>query len=291
MGLFDMGEKIKSAAQSAKETTNSIKEQGFSNVVKESVKSSIDDKKADAARVQEEKDNFKKEQERRKQLFVATQKMGDIELDTEHNLLRVNNATANVKKSSGMKALGKASLAMMTYGASLALELAMKPGDVIFEYSELREYHLLEDDISVQSGGLAMTLGGAVLGGSVGAIAGGNIGKRKTKKSIETLALQIMTSNFCFPSIIITYIAKETKTKSSAYADALSKSNQTIACLNLIKDVNNRVQSEAEKIPAQINSTTEVPPMEQIKQLKELLDIGAITQEEFDIKKKELLGI
>lgn len=32
-------------------------------------------------------------------------------------------------------------------------------------------------------------------------------------------------------------------------------------------------------------------PVEQVKELKELLDIGAITQEEFDRKKKELLGL
>ena len=31
--------------------------------------------------------------------------------------------------------------------------------------------------------------------------------------------------------------------------------------------------------------------IEQIKKFKELLDIGAITQEEFDAKKKELLGL
>lgn len=32
-------------------------------------------------------------------------------------------------------------------------------------------------------------------------------------------------------------------------------------------------------------------PVEQVKKLKELLDMDAITQEEFDAKKKELLGL
>ena len=35
---------------------------------------------------------------------------------------------------------------------------------------------------------------------------------------------------------------------------------------------------------------TNVNPVEKIKQLKEMLDIGAITQEEFDAKKKEILS-
>ena len=33
-----------------------------------------------------------------------------------------------------------------------------------------------------------------------------------------------------------------------------------------------------------------VDPIEQVKKLKELLDIGAITEEEFELKKKELLN-
>ncbi|EGT5169871.1 TPA: SHOCT domain-containing protein [Clostridioides difficile] len=32
-------------------------------------------------------------------------------------------------------------------------------------------------------------------------------------------------------------------------------------------------------------------PLEQIKTLKELLDMEAITQEEFDVKKRELLNL
>jgi len=34
-----------------------------------------------------------------------------------------------------------------------------------------------------------------------------------------------------------------------------------------------------------------VSPAEEIKKFKELLDIGAISQEEFDAKKKQLLGL
>lgn len=39
------------------------------------------------------------------------------------------------------------------------------------------------------------------------------------------------------------------------------------------------------------NATAEKSPVEKIKELKELLDMGIITQEEFDLKKKELLNI
>ncbi len=36
-------------------------------------------------------------------------------------------------------------------------------------------------------------------------------------------------------------------------------------------------------------AVADVDPMDQIRKLEELLDIGTITQEEFDAKKKELL--
>ena len=39
--------------------------------------------------------------------------------------------------------------------------------------------------------------------------------------------------------------------------------------------------------PGAMNSNA----IEQVRQLKELLDMGALTQEEFDTKKKELLGL
>jgi membrane protease subunit (stomatin/prohibitin family) len=42
--------------------------------------------------------------------------------------------------------------------------------------------------------------------------------------------------------------------------------------------------------PSQNQQPTNVSPVEKIKQLKEMLDIGAITQEEFDEKKKEILS-
>lgn len=42
--------------------------------------------------------------------------------------------------------------------------------------------------------------------------------------------------------------------------------------------------------PAEPNPST-LSSMDEIKKLKELLDIGAVTQEEFDAKKKQLLGL
>ena len=51
--------------------------------------------------------------------------------------------------------------------------------------------------------------------------------------------------------------------------------------------------AEYKKAPASVATTTTNPgsALDEIKKLKELLDMGAITQEEFDTKKKQLLGL
>ena len=51
------------------------------------------------------------------------------------------------------------------------------------------------------------------------------------------------------------------------------------------------IQISDEEISAQQNAQSSASPIEEIKKYKELLDMNIITQEEFDVKKKELLGL
>lgn len=51
------------------------------------------------------------------------------------------------------------------------------------------------------------------------------------------------------------------------------------------------IKKALDDIKAPEKSSVTSNPVEQVKQLKELLDMGILTQEEFDKKKKELLGL
>ena len=72
-----------------------------------------------------------------------------------------------------------------------------------------------------------------------------------------------------------------------------------IACVRNIYEVLHEALDEAKKAQKQtafnMNTSADAQqvksPVEQVKELKELLDMGAITQDEFDRKKKELLGL
>ena len=293
MGIYDIYAKTKRKAQSVAEFTSEVKEKGIGGVAKdiasntkESINESIEIKKENAELARQKREDFKEKQAAYKSIFRSTQKMGDIEIDEVNKLLKINNASSNIKKNGKIKILSKSVLAMYTLGASLAIEMALKPGDVIFSYDEIQDYDLLENNISVESGGLGMAVVGGVVAGSTGGIIGGLTAKRKTSKSIDMLALQITTTNFCFPSIIISYIKSETKSKSSRYTKALSHARNTIACLNLIfaQCENSGLQSE--------NQTEDISdPYEELKKAKELYDLGIITQDEFEEKKKQLLGL
>lgn len=300
MGLFDMGAKIKKTAQSVNNLATNIKENGVNEVTKEAlndikdnVKISFDNKMESAELAQKMKEEYKQKQKEYKAKFKATQKMGDIEIDDIHKLLKINNCTSNIKKSSGKaKKFAKGMMALYTAGASIAIEHAMKPGDTIFSYNELLDYDLFENDLSIASGGTGRAVVGTAIAGSVGGVLGAMTATRKTKRSVDSMALQISTNNFFFPSVMITYIDKETKTSKKKYTDAYSKAQQTIACMDIIFNQLEQVPTPTEDtVLNETNNITDSNPYEEIKKLKELLDMGIINQEEFDIKKKELLGL
>ncbi|MEG2006216.1 MAG: SHOCT domain-containing protein [Raoultibacter sp.] len=239
----------------------------------------------------EEKQITKKEIRNLQNLFSATNNMGDISIDSKNCLFKVKHASSSIKKKSGIMAkTGKVVAASMTAGASIAIEQAMKPNDKVFSFSELLSFELLEDDAQVVGGGVGMALVGGAFFGVGGAIAGAMTGGKKTKKTVENLALKINLNDIDFPCVIITYINKSTKISSNEYRKAISVAHETISCLKLIIDSvsANSNEARAEKTHKSAQLTTD--SVDAIVKLKQLLDMGIITQEEFDSKKEHFLG-
>lgn len=63
----------------------------------------------------------------------------------------------------------------------------------------------------------------------------------------------------------------------------------TCGCGQLKKENNTKKRTSSAKVTD--SDSKEVDNLQQLKLCKELLDMGAITQEEFDAKKKQLLGL
>ncbi|WAW15416.1 DUF4428 domain-containing protein [Peptostreptococcus equinus] len=155
--------------------------------------------------------------------------------------------------------------------------------DTIHEYykfSDILSYKVLEDGDEITSGGLGRaTIGGIAFGG-VGAVVGAVTSKKKTKKEILSLDILINMKNTNLPTIKVPFLFMKTKARSRIYVEATENVQNCISVFERIKD-------EIENTP----QPTNISSADEIRSFKALLDEGIITQEEFDLKKKELLGI
>lgn len=72
-------------------------------------------------------------------------------------------------------------------------------------------------------------------------------------------------------------------------SDAKEEIKQKVS--SAIGDVRKGISGLVGKLNKTAAPAEEKDPIEEVKKFKELLDLGAITQDEFDAKKKELLGL
>lgn len=161
----------------------------------------------------------------------------------------------------------------------------------IYNYTDIIDFELIEDGNSISKGGVGRAIVGGVLFGGVGAIVGGTTG-HKNKKTCTRLQVKIALNNMNKPVEYINLINKETKKSGSRYKSAFDIAQQIMSLLQVICE-NNKTLCEPE-IQNQVLLNVEqikTSNIDEIKKYKELLDMGVISQEEFNIKKKELLNI
>ena len=153
----------------------------------------------------------------------------------------------------------------------------------ILNYEDLTDVELLEDGNTISKKGIGRAVAGGVLLGGVGALVGAATGSSKGKSTSTMLSIKITTNDINNPTRYINFISTETKKSGFIYKTAYASAQECISILNLILD-------EVESEPLQPNNPTD-SVVDEIRKFKSLLDDGIITQEEFDAKKKELLGL
>jgi len=165
-----------------------------------------------------------------------------------------------------------------------------KVGGDIFEYANLLSFELLEDGETITKGGLGRAVAGGLLlsvinFGGVGAIVGGVTGGKKSKGICTSMKIRLTLKNAHTDTTYINLITTETKTKGFIYKAAQTSAQQCISALQIIADVN-----ETESV-SNVNVVSGTSPADEIMKFKQLLDAGIISQEEFDAKKRQLLGL
>lgn len=152
----------------------------------------------------------------------------------------------------------------------------------VFKYDEIIDYEVLEDGVSITKGGLGKALIGGALFGLAGAIVGGT--SKRTKEICNKLEIKVTTRNPDNPVVYLNLINTEFKKNGLVYKQASKSVQDILSKFQIVIDELEREKGIAKE------AVSNVSVADEIKKFKELLDIGAITQEEFDTKKKELLG-
>ena len=154
----------------------------------------------------------------------------------------------------------------------------------IFHYADIVDYELLEDGNTLTKGGLGRAVAGGLLFGGVGAVVGGVTGKKHGKSTCSQLQIKITVNNVSEPTEYITFISSEIKKDGMIYK---TMAKQAQECLSLLQVIcASQPQAEPEDAPAAEPASV----ADELLKFKQLLDMGAITQEEFDAQKKQLLG-
>lgn len=154
--------------------------------------------------------------------------------------------------------------------------------NIIYSYSDILGVELLEDDENIlMNGGVGRAVVGGTIFGGVGAVVGAATGSKKIKKTCNSLKIKITTNNISNPTEYITFVKIKTLKSSFAYKQAYTNAHNCISALQIMmKDT----ATNNTEIASQLS------PADELLKFKNLLDSGAITQEEFDAQKTKLLN-
>lgn len=140
-----------------------------------------------------------------------------------------------------------------------------------------------------RKGRVAGAVIGSVLLPGAGAVAGALMGThKKSNKEIasHTETYQEQEEIPCIASLQVKKVS--TGEIATVTFDCTSELNAKLRQFR-VRAISNNIESVQQT--SVINNEANYDPYEELAKLKKLLDIGAITQEEFDLKKKQLLGL
>lgn len=165
----------------------------------------------------------------------------------------------------------------------------------LYSFTDIVSFELIEDGSSIVKGGLGSAVAGGLLFGGAGAITGGILGK-KSNACCSTLAIKITVNSMQQPTEFIKIIDSEVKKNSSFYKLSYKEAQECMSLLQLVynKGIDEANKNKVSKTPAIEANRVEKAPIDvpaEILRYKELLDCGAISLEEYNKKKDQLLNL
>lgn len=164
-----------------------------------------------------------------------------------------------------------------------------------YSFSNLVNYELCENNSVMQKGGVGRAVVGGALFGDVGAIVGAQT--RKSKNVVDSLYIRLTLKSAGMRKI--TFISSPTNRDGIIYKLNRESADKVMSELDLIMAKNQESPQSVPQIHNQPAPPTP-PPMQteqqvvsvadELLKLKQLLDMGVLTDEEFNQQKQKLLN-
>ena len=151
----------------------------------------------------------------------------------------------------------------------------------VHRFEDIIDYELLEDGNMQTKGGLGSAVAGGLAFGSVGALVGVSVGKKTTTTDCTSMRIKITLNNLNSPVEYVNLLQMKVAKKSAAYKKAYEQAQEILSILNVMT---------AQKHNGTVGDAP-TSAADEIVKFKKLMDDGVITPEEFEAKKKQLLGL
>ena len=161
---------------------------------------------------------------------------------------------------------------------------------IVLHISQVTGYDLIVDN---KSG-----LGGAIVGGLIFGGGGAVVGQSISSNKVKRIDLQITTTDFNNPQIVVPLYSGPqgggplAGVGTSLYQAATGTSNQRQETIQeLLSQLENMMHAFKADQAAPSVVVQQTSDADELTKYKKLLDDGVITQDEFDAKKKQILGL
>lgn len=154
-------------------------------------------------------------------------------------------------------------------------------------FSDIIDCEIIEDGETVVGGNAGKALVGGILLGPVGAIAGA-VSKKKVTSTVNSVDLKILLSDINSSKRVYSLLKKPCKRNDADYRLAIGTAEQLYSTIYAITHTSAQTKQDTKQIQ---NDDSSFSAADEIMKYKQLLDIGVITQEEFNAKKKQLLEL
>lgn len=164
------------------------------------------------------------------------------------------------------------------------MEFYCRDGELVdfFSYQHLVDFELLQNGGSISKGGIGKALIGGILFGTTGAVVGAASTTRSSVDTCDSLCIKVTLRNTYKPVAYIYFITQKTSVESEIYKTSYLNAHKCMSLLTLACEKNKKIKDESHSTSSQLD---------ELRVLKQLLDEGIITNEEFLLKKTKILGI